>query len=400
MRLHRGQESELTPIEHIRRYQDQLAAWRRDFHAHPETGFEEHRTAALVAERLESWGIEVHRGIGRTGVVGVLRSGRGNRAVGLRADMDALDMPEANSFAHASTIPGKMHGCGHDGHTTMLLGAARYLAETRAFDGTVHFIFQPAEEGQGGAQAMIAEGLFERFPCDTVYGLHNRPGMPVGHYGIREGAMMAGCAFFDLAIRGKGGHAARPEATVDPVVCGAQVISAWQSIVGRNVAPYDTAVISVTGFEAGTAYNVIPERVALRGTVRAFRTETMRLLETRMRALATSIAAGFGATAELDFREITVPVVNSPEQAALIADAAAAMVGEPHVDRARVAAMGSEDFSYMLAERPGAYILVGNGDGPGSCEVHNPGYDFNDAAIPYGAGILAAVVEREMPQSA
>ena len=390
----------MTPIEHIRRYQDQLTAWRRDFHAHPETGFEEHRTAALVAERLESWGIEVHRGIGRTGVVGVLRSGRGNRAVGLRADMDALDMPEGNSFAHASTVPGKMHGCGHDGHTTMLLGAARYLAETRAFDGTVHFIFQPAEEGQGGAQAMIAEGLFERFPCDTVYGLHNRPGMPVGHYGIREGAMMAGCAFFDLAIHGKGGHAARPEATVDPVVCGAQVISAWQSIVGRNVAPYDTAVISVTGFEAGTAYNVIPERVALRGTVRAFRAETMRLLEQRMRALATSIAAGFGAVAELDFREITVPVVNSPEQTALIADAAAAMVGEAHVDRARVAAMGSEDFSYMLAERPGAYILVGNGDGAASCEVHNPGYDFNDAAIPYGAGILAAVVERELPKPA
>ncbi|WP_431271946.1 M20 aminoacylase family protein [Dankookia sp. P2] len=390
----------MNPIEHIRRYQDQLAAWRRDFHAHPETGFEEHRTAALVAERLESWGIEVHRGIGRTGVVGVLRSGRGNRAVGLRADMDALDMPEANGFAHASTVPGKMHGCGHDGHTTMLLGAARYLAETGNFDGTVHLIFQPAEEGQGGAQAMIADGLFERFPCDTVYGLHNRPGMPVGHYGIREGAMMAGCAFFDLAIHGKGGHAARPEATVDPVVCGAQVISAWQSIVGRNVAPYDTAVISVTGFEAGTAYNVIPERVALRGTVRAFKTETMRLLEQRMRALAASIAAGFGATAELDFREITVPVVNSPEQTTLIADAAAAMVGEPHVDRARVAAMGSEDFSYMLAERPGAYILVGNGDGAGSCEVHNPGYDFNDAAIPYGAGILAAVVEKELPKPA
>src|SRR4051794_10836817 len=387
-------------INHIRAWLPELTAWRRDFHAHPETGFEEHRTAAQVAERLESWGIEVHRGIGRTGVVGVLRSGRGNRAVGLRADMDALDMPEANGFAHASTIPGKMHGCGHDGHTTMLLGAARYLAETRAFDGIVHFIFQPAEEGQGGARAMIGDGLFERFPCDAVYGLHNRPGMPVGHYGIRAGAMMAGCGFFDLAIHGKGGHAARPEATIDPVVCGAQVISAWQSIVGRNVAPCDTAVISVTGFEAGTAYNVIPERVALRGTVRAFRTETMRLLEERMRALASSIAAGFGATAELDFREITVPVVNSAEQTGLIADAAAAMVGEPHVDRARVAAMGSEDFSYMLAERPGAYILVGNGAGEGSCEVHNPGYDFNDAAIPYGAGILAAVVEKELPKPA
>jgi amidohydrolase len=400
----RRQERCVNPIDHIRDFHDQLTAWRRDFHAHPETGFEEHRTSALVAERLESWGIEVHRGIGRTGVVGVLRagsgsragSGNGNRTIGLRADMDALDMPEANTFAHRSTVPGKMHGCGHDGHTTMLLGAARYLAETRKFDGIVHFIFQPAEEGQGGAQAMIADGLFERFPCDAVYGLHNRPGLPVGHYAIRPGPMMAGCAFFDLHIHGKGGHAARPEATVDPVVCGAQVISAWQSIVGRNVAPNDTAVISVTGFEGGTAYNVIPERVTLRGTMRAFRTETMRLLEQRMRALAQSIATGFGGTAELDFREITVPVVNGAEQTALMADAAAALVGEAHVDRERLAAMGSEDFSYMLAERPGAYIYVGNGPGAGGCELHNPAYDFNDAAIPYGAGLLAAVVEREL----
>ncbi|WP_368040552.1 M20 aminoacylase family protein [Roseicella sp. DB1501] len=388
----------MTPIEHIRGFQDQLTAWRRDFHAHPETGFEEHRTAALVAQRLASWGIEVHRGIGRTGLVGVLRNGHGNRAIGLRADMDALDMPEANGFAHRSTVPGKMHGCGHDGHTTMLLGAARYLAETRRFDGIVHFIFQPAEEGQGGALAMLEDGLFRRFPCDAIYALHNRPGLPVGHYAIRPGAMMAGCAFFDLAIEGRGGHAARPESTVDPVVCGAQIVSAWQSIVGRNVAPNDTAVISVTGFSAGTAYNVIPAQVALRGTVRAFRAETMRLLEARMRALAESIAAGFGGTARLEFREVTVPVVNAPEQTAMIADAAAAMVGEARVDRDRIAAMGSEDFSWMMAERPGAYMLVGNGEGEGSCEVHNPGYDFNDAAIPYGAGLLAAVVERELPQ--
>ncbi|SDB72742.1 M20 aminoacylase family protein [Belnapia rosea] len=387
----------MNPIEHIRRYQEELTAWRRDFHAHPETGFEEVRTSALVAERLEAWGIEVHRGIGRTGVVGVLRAGNGDRAVGLRADMDALDMPEANGFAHRSTIPGKMHGCGHDGHTTMLLGAARYLAETKNFSGTVHFIFQPAEEGQGGAREMVAEGLFRRFPCNAVYGLHNRPGMPVGQYGIRAGAMMAGCAFFDLVIQGRGGHGARPESTVDPVVCGAAIVSAYQSIIGRNVAPNDTGVVSVTGFSAGTAYNVIPDQVALRGTVRAFRTETMALIEQRMSMLATSIAEGFGATATLDFREVTVPVVNGAEQTALIADAAAAMVGEAAMDRARIPAMGSEDFSYMLAEVPGAYILVGNGEGEaGGCEVHNPHYDFNDAAIPYGAGILAAVVEREL----
>ncbi len=387
----------MNPVEHIRRYQDELAAWRRDLHAHPETGFEEVRTSALVAARLASWGIEVHRGIGRTGVVGVLRAGNGDRAVGLRADMDALDMPEANGFAHRSTIPGKMHGCGHDGHTTMLLGAARYLAETRNFNGTVHFIFQPAEEGQGGARAMVEEGLFRRFPCNAVYGLHNRPGMPVGRYGIRAGAMMAGCAFFDLVIQGKGGHGARPESTVDPVVCGAAIVSAYQSIIGRNVAPNDTGVVSVTGFSAGTAYNVIPDQVSLRGTVRAFRTETMALIERRMRSLATSIAEGFGAEARLDFREVTVPVVNGAEQTAMIADAAAALVGEAAVDRNRIPAMGSEDFSYMMAEVPGAYILVGNGEGEaGGCEVHNPHYDFNDAAIPYGAGILAAVAEREL----
>ncbi|MBV1799781.1 amidohydrolase [Siccirubricoccus sp. G192] len=394
-----AKEAPVNPIQHIRRYQDQLTEWRRDFHAHPETGFEEQRTSALVAERLAAWGIEVHRGIGGTGLVGVLRNGNGDRAVGLRADMDALDMPEENEFAHRSRNPGKMHGCGHDGHTTMLLGAARYLAETKNFDGTVHFIFQPAEEGQGGARAMIAEGLFERFPCNSVYGLHNRPGMEIGHYGIRAGAMMAGAAFFDIHVHGKGGHGARPESTIDPVICGAQIVSALQSVVARNVPPADTAVVSVTGFTAGQAYNVIPERVALRGTVRTYRTEVMRLVEARMRALALSIATGFGATAELAFREITVPVLNSEAETTLIADAAAAMVGEAHVDRQRPPVMGSEDFSYMLAERPGAYILVGNGLGEaGGCEVHNPRYDFNDAAIPYGAGILAAVVEREMPR--
>ena len=389
----------MSPIEHIRRWQDQLAAWRRDFHAHPEIGFEEHRTAALVAERLSSWGIEVHRGVGRTGVVGTLRNGRGNRAVGLRADMDALPMEEENDFAHRSAVPGRMHACGHDGHTIMLLGAAKYLAETRRFDGTVHFIFQPAEEGGGGARAMVAEGLFERFPCDAVYGLHNRPGMAVGRYGIRPGAMMAGCAFFDIRVQGKGGHGARPENTVDPVVCGAQIVSALQTVVARNVPSVEAAVASVTGFDAGKAYNVIPERVALRGTVRAFRAETMRLVEARMRALAENVAAGFGATAALDFREVTIPVVNAAEQTAIFADAAASLVGEDGVERDQPAVMGSEDFAYMLAERPGAYIVTGNGvgEGEGGTEVHNPRYDFNDAAIPYGAGVMAAAAERELP---
>jgi amidohydrolase len=387
-----------SPVDHIRAWLPEFTALRRDFHAHPETGFEETRTSERVASLLAGWGIEVHRAIGRTGLVGVLRNGNGRR-IGLRADMDALDMPEANGFAHASTIPGKMHGCGHDGHMTMLLAAAKYLAETKRFDGTVHFIFQPAEEGQGGAQAMIADGLFTRFPCDAIYGLHNRPGLPVGRYALRSGAMMAGAAFFDIDIHGKGGHGARPESAVDPVVCGATLVTALQSVVARNLRPQETAVLSVTGFSAGTAYNVIPERVTLRGTARAFSVETMTLIETRMRALAQATAAGFGATAELNFREITVPVINTEAEARRIGDTAAALVGEAHVDRGWPAVMGSEDFSYMLQECPGAYLLVGNGTGDaGGCEVHNPRYDFNDAAIPYGGGVLAAIVETELPR--
>ena len=387
----------MTAVDRIRDWQDEFTAWRRDFHAHPELGFEEVRTSALVAERLASWGIEVHRGVGRTGVVGVLRNGNGQGRIGLRADMDALPMPEANTFAHRSTIEGKMHGCGHDGHTTILLAAARYLAETKNFDGTVHFIFQPAEEGRGGAQAMLADGLFERFPCDAVYGLHNRPGLPVGQFAIRPGPVMAGAVFFDIVVQGRGGHGARPESTVDPVIAGAQIVSALQTIVSRNVGALDSAVISVTGFTAGEAYNVIPDSVALKGTVRAFRVETMRVLEDRMRAVAQSVAAGFGATAEVTWREIAAPTINTPEEATAMADAAAALVGEPHVERNRSPVMGSEDFAYMLLEKPGAYIHVGNGTGDaGGCDVHNPHYDFNDAAIPYGAGMLATLVEQKL----
>ena len=387
----------MTAVDRIRDWQDELTAWRRDFHAHPELGFEEVRTSALVAERLASWGIEVHRGVGKTGVVGVLRNGNGQGRIGLRADMDALPMPEANTFAHRSTIEGKMHGCGHDGHTTILLAAARYLAETKNFDGTVHFIFQPAEEGRGGAQAMLADGLLERFPCDALFGLHNRPGLPVGQFAIRQGPIMAGAVFFDIVVQGRGGHGARPEATVDPVIAGAQIVSALQTIVARNVGALDSAVVSVTGFTAGEAYNVIPDRVALKGTVRAFKVETMRLVEERMRTVAQSIAAGFGATAEVTWREIAAPTINAPEEATAMADAAAALVGEAHVERNRSPVMGSEDFAYMLLERPGAYIHVGNGTGDaGGCDVHNPHYDFNDAAIPYGAGMLATVVERKL----
>jgi amidohydrolase len=382
-----------TPTETIATWQDEFTAIRRDIHAHPELGLEEHRTADLVAAKLTEMGIEVHRGVGVTGVVGVIRHGNGQGRIGLRADMDALAMSEANGFAHASTIPGKMHACGHDGHTTMLLAAAKYLQTTKRFDGTVHLIFQPGEEGAGGALAMLEDGLFERFPCDAVFGLHNRPGMPVGSYGIRPGPMMAGVAFYDIQVTGKGGHGARPETTNDPVVMGAAIVQALQSVVARNVPAAERAVLSITRFDAGNAYNVIPNEVRLGGTVRAFSNEIMKLVEDRMRAISEGVAAGLGGTATLDFRVITTPLVNDAMEAVALGDAAAALVGEGHVKREFPAVMGGEDFAFMLEKCPGAYIVTGNGD---SAEVHNPRFDFNDAAIPYGAGVLAAVVEAKL----
>ena len=388
----------MSILDHIRQFHAELTAWRRDFHAHPELGFEEQRTSGLVAQRLADFGCEVHRGLGKTGVVGTLRIGNGARAIGLRADMDALPMQEANGFAHRSRHDGRMHGCGHDGHTTMLLGAARYLAETRNFDGTVHFIFQPAEEGLGGADAMIRDGLFKQFPCDTIFAMHNRPGLPIGEYAIRPGPMMAGGAFFDITIRGKGAHGARPESSVDPVLTACHIATALQSVVARNVAPMDTAVLSVTQINGGSAYNVIPPDAVLRGTARAFRPETMRLIEANMRRIAEGIAAGFGATAEVDFRFLFQPVVNDEAETGFIADTAASLVGDGKVERNRSAVMGSEDFAAMLQIVPGAYIHVGNGVGEGGCEVHNPAYDFNDAALPYGAGLLAGLVERKLPR--
>ncbi|MCW8085968.1 M20 aminoacylase family protein [Sabulicella glaciei] len=380
-----------NPVETIRQWQDEFTAIRRDIHAHPELGLEEHRTAALVAAKLREMGIEVHEGVGKTGVVGVIRNGNGRR-IGLRADMDALAMVEESGAGHASTIPGKMHGCGHDGHTTMLLAAAKYLQETRRFDGTVHLIFQPGEEGAGGALAMLEDGLFERFPCDAVYGIHNRPGLPVGQYGLRPGPMMAGVAFYDIVVQGVGGHGARPEATVDPVVMGSAVVQALQSIVSRNVPPVDRAVVSVTRFDAGNAYNVIPDRVRLGGTVRAFSREMMELVEKRMCGIAEGVASGFGGSATVDFRVITTPLVNDPAETEALADAAASL-GDTKRDFPAV--MGGEDFAFMLEKCPGAYLVTGNGD---TAEVHNPKYDFNDEAIPFGAGVLAAVVERKAPR--
>ena len=375
---------------------DELTRWRRDIHAHPELGFDEHRTSALVAERLAEFGCEVHRGIGRTGVVGVLRAGNGPKSIGLRADMDALPILEANRFAYRSQNEGRMHACGHDGHTTMLLGAARYLARHRAFDGTVNFIFQPAEEGLGGGKAMVEDGLFERFPCDAIFGMHNRPGLALGKFAIRPGPMMAGGAYFDIAIEGRGAHGARPESGIDPVLVASHITTALQSIVARNIRPQDTAVVSVTQIHAGEAYNVIPAQAVMRGTARAFSREVMYLIEDRMRQIASGVAQGFGATAALDFRVIFPPLVNDAAQTEFIADCAAEIVGAKNVNRAGGLAMASEDFAYMLEARPGAYIQIGNGDGAGGCEVHNPRYDFNDGALVFGASLFARLVERKL----
>jgi amidohydrolase len=383
-------------IPQITAFHDDLTRWRRDIHAHPELGFEEERTSELVAQKLASFGLEVHRDIGRTGVVARLKAGNGQRTIGLRADMDALPIEEANGFDYRSQNGGRMHACGHDGHTTMLLGAARYLAATRKFDGIVHFIFQPAEEGLGGADAMVGDGLFERFPCEAVFGMHNRPGLAVGKFAIRPGAMMAGGAFFDIAIEGKGAHGARPEAGVDPVVVAAHVTTALQTIVARNVRPIDTAVLSVTQIHTGDAYNVIPERAVVRGTVRAFSNDTMEMIRANMDRIATGVAQGLGARAALDFRYLFLPLVNEPGATDFIADTAAEIVGAENVNRASHLVMASEDFSAMLARCPGAYIQIGNGDRPGGCEVHNPGYDFNDEILPLGASLFARLVEKRL----
>ena len=385
----------MSTIDHISRYQAELAAFRQDLHAHPELGLEEHRTAEKVAAQLESWGIEVHRGVGKTGVVGVLRSGNGPGRIGLRADMDALPIVEANDLPYRSQAPGVMHACGHDGHTTMLLGAARYLAETRAFNGTVHFIFQPGEEGIGGALAMLDDKLFERFPCDSVFGMHNRPGMAVGQYAICPGTAMAGGAFFDIAVEGRGSHGAHPEQSIDPVLTACHIGAALQSVVARNIAPTDTAVLSVTKIAAGDAYNVVPQTATLSGTARAFKAPVMERIEERLRRVVDGVAAGFGATATVEFRKIFAPLDNRPEQTAAIADAAADLVGEAAVDRNKGPTMGSEDFAFMMEQVPGAYILVGNGEG---AAPHHPRYNFNDEAIPFGAGLYARLVERTLPK--
>ena len=381
-------------IDRARRYHDELTEFRRDIHAHPELGLEEHRTAERVAKKLAEWGVEVHRGVGKTGVVGVLRNGDGP-AIGLRADMDALPIGEETNLPYSSRNPGLMHACGHDGHTTMLLGAAKYLADTKNFQGTVNFIFQPGEEGIGGALAMLKDRLFERFPCNAVFGMHNRPGMPVGKYGITPGTAMAGGAFFDITITGRGAHGARPEASIDPVLAACHIGTALQSIVARNVPPSDTAVLSVTRVVAGEAYNVIPQTATLSGTARTMKRETMTMLEAGIQRVAAGVASGLGATAEVDFRLIFAPLLNHPEHTQAIADAAAELVGDGNINRAQTPGMASEDFSFMLEQVPGAYINLGNGE---SASVHNHLYNFNDEAIPFGSALYSRLVERQLPR--
>jgi hippurate hydrolase len=394
-------ESRLSPVESIRRYHGDLVAIRRDLHAHPELGFEEVRTAGVVAKSLELLGIETHTGIGKTGVVGVVRgkSADSGRSIGLRADMDALPMREENEFEHRSTSAGRMHGCGHDGHTTMLLGAARYLAATRHFNGTVHLIFQPGEEGHAGARAMIQDHLFERFPCDSIFAMHNWPSLPAGTIGLNSGAMMAAADRFDITISGRGGHGAHPYLTIDPVIVAAHTITAVQSIVSRNVGPLESAVVSICAMEAGdlNAMSVIPREAKLVGTVRSFKPAIQDLVEQRLGEIAHSVAAAFGATARVNYRRLYPATINSAAEAAFATAVATELVGSEHVVPDIDPSMGAEDFSFMLQERPGAYLRLGQGGAESGCFLHNTRYDFNDAVIPLGSGLFAALAERALP---
>ena len=377
-----------------------LTEWRRDLHAHPELGFEEHRTSQIVADKLASWGIEVTRNIAGTGVVGTLRAGTSARAIGLRADMDCLEMTEANTFPHASTTPGRMHACGHDGHTTMLLGAAQYLAETRNFDGTVHFIFQPAEEGGGGGRVMVEEGLFDRFPCDMVFGAHNDTRLPIGTMQAAVGQVSAASDRFWIHITGRGGHAARPHQTIDPVTIGSHMVLALQQIVSRRVDPLAQAVLSITQFHAGSTGNVIPDTAVLNGTVRTLDDSVRDMIEAAMHDTVAGVATAHGATARLDYERGYPSVYNAAEPTARVAMAADKLLGAGHFVGDAPAMMGGEDFSYMAQVVPGCFVRIGQRDGDAfGISVHNPAYDFNDAILPIGASFWAGLVEQELPRN-
>ncbi|MBU6195412.1 MAG: amidohydrolase [Burkholderiales bacterium] len=378
-----------------------ITAIRRDIHAHPELCFQEVRTADVVAQALQSWGIEVHRGLGTTGVVGTIRHGSSDRAIGLRADMDALPMTEHNRFPHASVHPGKMHACGHDGHTAMLLAAAKHLSQHRNFDGTVHFVFQPAEEGGGGAREMIKEGLFEKFPVQAMFGMHNWPGMKAGQFAVCDGPMMASSNEFHIKIIGKGSHAALPHNGIDPVPVACQMVQAFQTIITRNKRPIDAAVISVTMIHAGEATNVVPDHAVVQGTVRTFTIEMLDMIERRMNEIAQHTAAAFGATVEFQFKRNYPPTINHKAEVAFLREVMKDVVGEENTFVFEPT-MGAEDFSYFLQKVPGAYFVIGNGDGDhrtpghgmGPCTLHNPNYDFNDELIGPGGSLWVRLVER------
>jgi hippurate hydrolase len=392
-------------VEPIIAHQAELQQIRRDIHAHPELCYEEQRTADLVAARLTEWGIPIVRGLGVTGVVGIIKNGTSSRAIGLRADMDALPMQELNSFDHASRHAGKMHACGHDGHVAMLLGAAHYLSRHRNFDGTVYLIFQPAEEGGGGARRMIEDGLFEQFPMEAVYGMHNWPGLPVGSFGVVAGPMMASSNEFRVVVKGKGAHAAQPHRGVDPVMVAVQIAQAWQTIISREKNPLDTAVLSITQIHAGSATNVIPDEAVLIGTVRTFTTGVLDLIERRMEEIAAGVASGFNASVDFGFKRNYPPLVNHVEKTAFAVEAMKAVVGGDNVNADVEPTMGAEDFAYMLQAKPGCYVFIGNGEGDhrsaghglGPCQLHNASYDFNDQLLPIGASYWVRLAEMSLP---
>ena len=373
-----------------------LVAIRRDIHAYPELAFNEARTADIVARELTAYGLEVHRGLAKTGVVGVLRKGSSPRAIGLRADMDALPLHEKNDFAHRSRNIGQMHACGHDGHTAILLGAARYLAENREsidFDGTVYFIFQPAEESEGGAKVMIDEGLFTQFPMDTVFGLHNWPGIAVGEMAVMPGPVMAGTCSFEISVHGHGCHAAMPHQGVDTLLVASQLVLALQTVVARNLHPCESAVVSVTQIHGGEAWNVIPDDAVLRGTIRSFKPDVQSLIEQSIERLCAGIASAFGAHITARFDQRYPPTVNSAAETELCRHAATALLGADKVRQNELPSMGAEDFAFMLQEKPGCYVWLGNGPGTGGCSLHNPHYDFNDAVLPLGIRYWVKLVE-------
>ncbi len=388
-------------LSRLKELHPELTAWRRDLHAHPQTAFEETYASDLIARELGRMGIEVHRGLAKTGVVGTLHgksTGKGSvQAIGLRADIDALDITEANDLPYKSQYPGKMHACGHDGHTTMLLGAAKYLAESKNFAGTVRFIFQPAEENEGGGRVMVEEGLFEKFPVDAVFGIHNWPGMDVGRFATRTGPIMAAFDVFEIIVTGKGTHAAMPHWGVDPIVVTSHLVTALQTLVSRNVDPLDQLVVSVTQFHAGDTWNVIPASAMLRGTVRTFRKEVQDMAEDGMRRIVEQTCAAFGATGTLRYERRYPATVNTPQETDWSANVAKNVAGENHVDLDPQPCMGGEDFSFMLQQRPGCYIWIGNGPTDNGRLLHNPRYDFNDEILPLGATYFARLVETLLP---